>query len=85
MTARHRLTMPSYDPGAAHIMCDGHQVGYCLARFSDWQAHLWTTPGRLQYPPAETITLPTLGDLRKALRKRLDEHGPWWAAPEEDQ
>lgn len=82
MTARHRLTMPSYDPGAASIMVDGHRVGYALGRFSDWQAHLWETPDQHQHPPAETITLPTLADLRKALRHRLDEQGPWWKDPQ---
>lgn len=73
-----KLTMPSYDEGAVSVMVDGRKVGYALARFNDWQAHLWTTPDQHQYPPAETITLPTLGDLRKALRRRLDTEGPWW-------
>jgi hypothetical protein len=80
-----KLTMPSYDHGAARIMVDGRQVGYALARNRDWRAYLWTTPDVMQHPPAETITLPTLGDLRAHLRRRLADQGRWWTTPKEDQ
>lgn len=82
MTARHRLTLPSYDPGAAHIKVDGHTVGHVLGRFDDWQAYLWPEADQQPGPIEPALTLPTLADLRTALRRRLDEQGPWWKDPQ---
>lgn len=77
-----RLTFPGYDIGAAHIRADGKLVGLVLGEFFGWRAHLWPEagpkPGTLDPREAETVWMPKLGDLRRVLRERVAERGPWW-------
>jgi hypothetical protein len=77
--------MPAYDIGAAHIRVDGHTVGVALGTFTAWQAHLWPVADQRFNPrKAETVTRPTLRDLRTELRRRLAEQGPWWTEEDTD-
>jgi hypothetical protein len=78
-----RLTFPACDIGAAEIRADGKLVGRVLGEFHGWRAWLMTEadPGPGQFDPrqAETVWAPKLGDLRRVLRERVAEQGPWWA------
>jgi len=77
-----RLTFPSYDIGAADILADGKRVGRALGEFYGWRAFLWTEadpkPGQFDSRKAETVWMPRLGDLRRVLRARVADQGPWW-------
>jgi hypothetical protein len=74
-----KLTMPSYDMGAAHIIVDGHHVGFALGNYRDWSAFLAPVADqRCRAGGCEEIRRPQLRDLRTELRRRLAEDGPWW-------
>jgi hypothetical protein len=78
-----RLTFPSYDVGAADILANGRQVGICLDEGGGrWRAYLYSAiqERRIRTGDCEEVTGRTLGDLRRALRKRVAEKGPWWRA-----
>lgn len=74
-----RITFPSYDIGAADILCAGKRVGFCLAEFKNWRAFLFPVAGRHRPEGCEEITGRTLGELRKVLRERVELKGPWWS------
>jgi hypothetical protein len=75
-----RLTFPSYEPGGVRILAGGKRAGFALAEFSGWRAYLFPAlsdrPGRPE--GCEEVTGKTLGDLRRVLRERVAEKGPWW-------
>ena len=74
-----KLTFPSYDVGFARIDADGIQVGYIVAGFSDWTAHLWNEAGNRHGGHADApVTRRRLRDLRADLRERVELKGPWW-------
>jgi hypothetical protein len=78
-----RLTFPSFDIGSASIMADGkHQTGLVLGEFWLWRAYLWPVadarPSHVY--ELETVAGQTLADVRRVLRERVAQHGPWWKA-----
>lgn len=76
-----RLTFPSYDIGAADILADGKHAGVCLGEFYGWRAYLYAVlaDSRIRTRlDCEEVTARTLGELRKTLRERVAERGPWW-------
>ena len=78
-----RLTFPAYDIGAADIMTGGKNAGICLDEGRGaWRAYLYPelTDRRIRVPGCEEVTGRTLGELRRALRERVDLKGPWWTA-----
>jgi hypothetical protein len=85
-----KLTMPtdSKDPRTRRVVVDGHQVGLADRDFGGWIVGLWPIANRRPAAPfgGETLHRPRLEDLRAALCRRMDEHGPWWTsdAPTEE-
>jgi hypothetical protein len=80
-----RLTFPSYDRGAVDIMADGKCVGFALAEFWNWRAYLFpvSVDSRAGRPAdCEEVATQVLADLRRVLRERVAERGPWWESPE---
>jgi hypothetical protein len=75
-----RLTVVSYEPGAARIMADRkYQVGLVLGEFYCTRAYLWPAADKWPNPrEAEEVTFRRLRDARRGLRERLAERGPWW-------
>lgn len=77
-----RITFPGYDIGAADIMTEGKNAGICLDEGNLWRAYLYTslTDRRIRLGGEEEVTAETLGELRRVLRKRVEDEGPWWSA-----
>jgi hypothetical protein len=77
-----RITFPSYDIGAADILCEGKRAGFCLAEFWNWRAYLYPSlsDGLIRPEGCEEVTTRTLRELRKVLRERVELKGPWWTA-----
>jgi hypothetical protein len=74
-----RITFPSYDIGAADILCGGKRVGFCLDEGQGrWRAYMFPVAGRHRPEGCEEVTGRTLGELRKALRERVELKGAWW-------
>jgi hypothetical protein len=88
MPASPRLTFPAYDTGAADILADGLCVGFCLDEGGGtrgyprrWRAYLYPAAQAKRTPrPAkcEEVTAGTLRELRRLLRERVADNGPWW-------
>jgi hypothetical protein len=75
------LSFPAYDIGAADIMADGKNAGICLDEGQRrWRAYLYPalSVSRIRVDRCEEVTAGTLGELRRALRKRVADEGPWW-------
>jgi hypothetical protein len=51
-------------------MAGGRQVGKIVEGFAAWEAYLWCEP--------------KLGEVRKSLRERVEQRGPWWGAEHPD-
>ena len=77
-----RLTFPSYDVGATDILVTGMRAGICLADNKGWKAYLYPvlTDRRIRLGGEEEVAAETLRELRKLLRKRIADEGPWWTA-----
>lgn len=77
-----RLIFPSYDVGAADILVMGMRAGICLADNKGWKAYLYPalTDRRIRLGGEEEVTAETLAELRRVLRKRVADEGPWWTA-----
>lgn len=77
-----RLTFPAYDIGGTDILAKGKRVGFTLAEFKGWRAYLFpeATDRRIRPEGCEEVTGESLGELRKFLRKRVADEGPWWTA-----
>jgi hypothetical protein len=75
-----RLTFPAYDAGSADILVNRKRAGVVLAEFSCWRAYLYPslTDRRARLGGEEEVTAETLAELRKVLRKRVTDEGPWW-------
>ncbi len=75
-----RLTFPSYDIGSADILAGGKRAGIVLAEFYCWRAYLYPalSDRRIRLTGEEEVTGRTLGELRRALRERVELKGPWW-------
>jgi hypothetical protein len=74
-----KLTMPSYDIGAARILVDGHHVGNALGHHTHWGAYLWPVADQPKYwQRCEKVRARKLRDLRTILQRRLEDQGPWW-------
>lgn len=75
-----RLTFPAYDIGAADILVSGRRAGIILGEFSCWRAYLYRalTDRRVRLGGEEEVTAETLAELRRVLRKRVADEGPWW-------
>jgi hypothetical protein len=83
-----RLTFPAYGTGCADILADGKCAGFCLDEGGGaygyarrWRAYLFPSAQDRRMPrpqECEEVTGRTLGELRRALRERVERDGPWW-------
>ena len=77
------ITFPSYDIGAADIKVGGKHAGIILGEFDCWRAYLYPvlTSSRIWLEKdCEEVTARTLTELRRVLRERVADEGPWWKA-----
>lgn len=76
-----RLVFRPYDVGAADILVCGKHAGICLDEGAGrWRAYLYRalSSSRIRLGGEEEVTARTLGELRRVLRERVAERGPWW-------
>ena len=75
-----KLTFPRSEPYSYSIMAGGRQVGKIVEGFAAWEAYLWCEPGPRFTGYADVpVVRERLGDLREALRERVECKGPWWS------
>jgi hypothetical protein len=74
------ITFPGYDQGGTDIMSGGKRVGFTLAEHAGWRAYLYPAAADRHERPVdcEEVTARTLAELRRVLRKRVADEGPWW-------
>jgi hypothetical protein len=75
-----RLTLPSYDRGTTDVRSGGKRVGIAIAENTGWRAYLFAeaTSRRIRVGGEEEVTAGSLAELRRVLRKRVADEGPWW-------
>lgn len=77
------ITFPPYDAGTTDIRSGGKRVGIAVAEFGGhWRAYLFAeaTDRRIRAGDEEEVTAETLTELRRVLRERVADEGPWWKA-----
>jgi hypothetical protein len=74
------ITFPPYDAGTTGIRSGGKRVGIAVAEFKGWRAYLFAeaTDRRIRKGGEEEVAAETLTELRRVLRKRVADEGPWW-------
>lgn len=75
-----KLTFPRSEPYSYRIMAGGLQVGTVVEGYKGWVAWLWCEPGpRFSGYADVPVSRPRLGEVRDALRERVEMKGPWWS------
>jgi len=75
------ITFPPYDAGTTDVRSGGKRVGIAVAEFGGhWRAYLFpeATDRRIRTGGEEEVTAGSLAELRRVLRKRVADEGPWW-------
>jgi hypothetical protein len=76
------ITFPPCDAGTTDIRSGGKRVGIAVAEFKGWRAYLFPEAAdrRIRAGGEEEVAAGSLTELRRVLRERVADEGPWWKA-----